>query len=167
MDDVAARQLSRQLAALFLLWSGSIGGLCIRAWGLRLGRLRGLSLSLCLRCFRFLQSQLELFDGAFDPLRTRTELLTAELGELRLQLLDGQLRDDEAVLGCNQLGVLREQQPLQLGDIVGELIEREQHGPDVTASRNAAAESHGRGSQFIPPASVAMSVAALANPALP
>ena len=35
VDDIAARQLSRQLAALFLLWSGSIGGLCIRAWGLR------------------------------------------------------------------------------------------------------------------------------------
>ena len=51
-----------------------------------------------LRRLGFLQRQLELFEGTIDPLGTCAELLAPELGDLRLQLLDRQLRDDEAVL---------------------------------------------------------------------
>jgi hypothetical protein len=51
-----------------------------------------------------------------------------------VQLRDGELSDDEAVPGRDQLGVfsnqrrvLRDQQLLQLGDVVGELIGHERH----------------------------------------
>jgi hypothetical protein len=54
----------------------------------------------------------------------------AEPGDLRFQLLDRQLRDDKAILGCRQLGdpgcqlrVPGDEQPLQRGDVVRELSE--------------------------------------------
>ena len=57
-------------------------------------------------------------------LGTCAELLTAEFGELRLQFLDRQLRDDEAVFGRRQftapgqqLGIHCKQQLLQFVDV--------------------------------------------------
>ena len=93
MHDIAARQLGRQLAALLLL-SGCAArhtrrsGLDPRSGEVACGQRRALGLArLCL-----LQRQLELLEGALDALRARAELLATELGELRLQLLDGELR---------------------------------------------------------------------------
>ena len=111
--------------------------------------------SLGLRRLGFLQCQLELLENPLDPLRARTELLALELGDLGFQLLDRQLRDDEAVLGRGKLGdaggklgIFHEQQPLQLGDVIWQLFGRERHGRDLSASRDAAAESRGRSPQI-------------------
>ena len=135
MHDVAAWQLGRQLPALLLFGLHVLGRrhLGVRRIGLGLLRLRGNRLGL--RRLGFLQRQLELFDRALDLLRTRTELFAAKLGDLGFQLLDRQLRDDEAVLGCRQLGFVtsRPTAPpsrsaaLQRGNIVGKLIGRERH----------------------------------------
>jgi hypothetical protein len=62
-----------------------------------------------------------------DPLRARAELLATEPGDLRLQLLDRQLRDNKPVLGCGPFDVLCDQPCFELGNIVGQLIGREQH----------------------------------------
>ena len=57
-------------------------------------------------------------------------------------------------------------QPLQLGDVVGQLVGRERHAPDLSASAARQQKSRGRSPQIIPPASAATSVAAPATPAL-
>ncbi len=169
VHDVATRQLGRQLAALLFLGLRSRGGLC-----LRLGGLRRQCCGLGFRRLGLLQGQLELGDDALDALGARAELLTAELGDLGLELLDRQLRHDKAVLrrgqlavSGQQLGILRDQPLLQLGDVVGQLIGREWHAPDLSASCGAAAESRGRSPQIIQPTSAATSVAAPSTPVLP
>lgn len=94
------------LAAFLFLWPSGLSGLNIGARRLRRNWLRRCRLGLRFRCLRLLQRQLELLDHAFDPLRAGAELLAAELGELRLELLDCQLCDDEAVLGGGQRAAL-------------------------------------------------------------
>ena len=106
VHDVAAWKLGRQLAALLLLGLHVLGRLCLGVRRFRLGLLRLRCNRLGLRRLRFLQRQLELFESPLDPLRARTELTPTELGDLGLQLLDRQLRDDEAVLRRCQLAVL-------------------------------------------------------------
>ena len=127
VHDVAAWQCGRQCAALFLLLRRSLD---VRCWWL--GRLRYWRFGFGLRCFRFLQRQLELLDRPFDALGTGAKLLTAQFGQLRLEFLDRQLRDDETVLGCGQLGVFGEQQPLQFDDVIRELIGGKWHAPYST-----------------------------------
>jgi hypothetical protein len=101
----------------FFFWSFAFSiGCGVRRF--RLGQLRLRRDRFRFRGFGFFQRQFKLLDGALDFLRTRTELLAPELGDLRFQLLDGELCDGEAVLGCGKLGIFAEHEPLQLGDVV-------------------------------------------------
>jgi len=95
VNDIAARKLSRQLAALLLLGLRLLGRLRLGVCRFRLGLLRLRCNRLGLRGLGFLQRQLELFESPLDPLRARTELTPTELGDLGLELLDRQLVDDD------------------------------------------------------------------------
>ena len=104
MHDVAAWQAGRQLAPFFLPRSSVLARLRLGARHFRPGLLRQHRDRLVLCRLGFLQRQLELLENALDPLRALTERLALELGDLGFQLLDRQLRDDEAVPGGCQLG---------------------------------------------------------------
>jgi len=130
---------------------GNSGG----SWRLWLG-VRRFRLGLRPRCNRlglrrlgFLQRQLKLFENPLDPLRAGAELLSTELGDLGFQLLNRQLRDDEAVLCRCQLGVLGNQQRFERRDVVQKLIERERHAQGLSASRTTRAESCRRSARMI------------------
>jgi len=152
-----------------------ISVVCLALFGILvwLGRRRCSGLGLL--GFRLFQRQLELGDDPFEPLRARPELLTAEFGDLRFQLLDGQLGDDEPIFGGSQFGLCRFQlgglghdEPLQCIEVIGQLVGRERHTHPCNCFASSGLESHGRSAQIvIPPASAARSAGEPATPALP
>ena len=86
VNDIAARKLLRQLAALLFLALRALGRRRVGVRRFRLGLLRLRCNRLGLRGLGFLQRQLELFESPLDPLRARTELAPTELGDLGLEL---------------------------------------------------------------------------------
>ena len=75
VNDIAARKLLRQLAALLFLALRVLGRRRVGVAGrFRLGRCGCRCDRLGLRGLGFLQRQLELFECPLDPLRARTEL---------------------------------------------------------------------------------------------
>ncbi len=129
VNDIATWELGRQLATLLPLRRGGFGDRFILCGGRRCGGDR-----LGLRSLGLLQRQLQLLDGALDALGARRELLALEPCDLGFQLLDRKLRNDEAILGSSQFSLLGseprcrlDQPPLQLGNIIGQLIRCERH----------------------------------------
>ena len=108
VNDIATRELGRQLATLLLFGLRVFGRLCLGILDFRLRRLRLGRDRFGLRRLGLLQRQFELFEGAVDAFGTRAELFATELGDLRLELLDRQLRDDEAILGGDEFSILGE-----------------------------------------------------------
>src|SRR5262249_2098319 len=100
VNDITAREACRKIATLLPLAFRLLGRWRPRVCGFRfrLSRLRRDRLGF--GRLGFLKRQFELFDHTIDPLGTRTEFLAPKLRDLRLQLLDRQLRDDEAVLAA-------------------------------------------------------------------
>ena len=155
VNDLTARQLGRQPAALLFIGRRRAGWCRRSVRRLGLDRRRGWCSSLRRCRLDLLQCQLKLLDGTLGVLRACAELLATQLGKLCLQLLGLQRLLDQAVFGGGQFGsacrehlvalgyqrILGDQLPSELRDL-RMMVAAIAHGRSIyTASRSSR---HGR-----------------------